>query len=437
MNDDDAALLRWLAGLAGLLGVAWGASLGVRPALAFGLAVLGVLLALWLYPRLALRQLSVARTMAGAACEEDAVRVRFEVTNGSPLPLLALEVVDRFAPDKVPVRRAVVFPALGPRRRVEAHYDGRCDTRRGDYEIGPEVLRVRDPLGLFVAESTGGTPAPLVVYPTIEPLPAGALTGASRAPAPTGGAIREAGEGGVVLGVREYRAGDALRRIHWPTTARRGRLSIIEHERQVARGVVLFLDLARVTLRGLGRQSTLDVCVRALAALAAHAIGRGDRVALHARGGLAGSGGLGHLELPLAGGRPQLERILDTLARVKPDGEQPLGALVHERWGALGAGTIVWLPVADPEQDGEAAAELVSQLRARGCQPRVLLLDPAGFRRIFGPPRAGVSLADIADACAARGALVYTLGSGEALAERLAEPWAGRRQVRITPEMLA
>lgn len=437
MNDDDAALLRWLAGLAGLLGVAWGASLGVRPALAFGLALLGVLVALWLYPRLALRALTATRTMAAAACEEDAVRVRFEVTNRSALPLLAPEVVDRFAPDKVPVRRAVVFPALGPRRSVEAHYTGRCDTRRGEYAIGPEALRVRDPLGLFVAEASAAAPAPLVVYPTIEPLPASALSGASRAPAPTGGAIREAGEGGVVLGVREYRPGDALRRIHWPTTARRGRLSIIEHERQVARGVVLFLDLARSTLRGLGRQSTLEVSVRALAALAAHAIARGDRVALHAQAGTAGAGALGHLELPLAGGRPQLERVLDALARVKPDGERPLGDLVHDRWGALGAGSIVWLPVADPEQDGEAAAELAGQLRARGCQPRVLLLDPAAFRRIFGAPRAGVSLADVADACAARGALVYTIGAGDALAERLAEPWAGRRQVRITRDMLA
>lgn len=427
---DDAAVLRTLAVLCGLLALGWGGALGVRPAVAFGLAQLGALLALWLYPRLALRGLSARRTMAAAACEEDVVRVRFEVTNASPLPLVAPEVVDRFVPDKVPGRRAIVFPWLGPRRRVEAAYDGRCDTRRGEFAVGPEVLRVRDPLGLFVAERAGPAPAPLVVYPAIEALPAAALVGASRAAAPTGGAIREAGDGGVTLGVREYRPGDALRRIHWPTTARRGRLSIVEHERQVARGVVLFLDLSRASLRGLGRQSTLEVAVRALAALAAHAIGRGDRVALHARGAAP-------VELPLAAGRPQLERILDALARVRPDGDAPLVDVVRERWGALGGGAVVWLVVADVEGDGLAVADLVGELRARGCAPRVLLLDPAAFRRVFGAPRAGASLFEVAEACLGQGATVFTAGAGDALAERLAEPYAGRRQVRITREMLA
>lgn len=426
-DDADARLLRALAVFTGCVAIAWGVTLGVRPALAFGVAQLSVLAALALYPRLALRGVTVRRTMSGAACEEDVVRVRFDVESRTPLPLLGPEVVDRFVPDKVPVRRAVIHPWLPPWTGVVARYDGRCYTRRGEYAIGPETVRVRCPLGLFSAERTGPAPAPLVVYPAIETLPALLLAGASRTSAAAAGALREAGEGGVVLGVREYRPGDALRRIHWPTTARRGRLSIVEHEREVARGVVLFLDLSRAALRGLGRQSTLETAVRAYAAIASHAVGRGDRVALHAHG----------VHLPLAGGRPQLERVLDVLARVRPDADEPLPDLVRSRWSDLRPGQVVWLVVGDVEKDGPAVADVCGALRARGCRVAVLLLDPATFRRIFGAPAAGPLLGDVANACLAQGATVHVAAAGDALAETLAEPWLGRRVVRVTREMLS
>lgn len=431
---DDAGESRGLvigAVAVGLLAVGWGAVLGVRPALAYGVAHLGVLLALWLYPRLALSRVTLARGMAPSACEEDVVRVSFRLENASPLPLFCPEVVDRFVPDKVPLRHARVFPWLPGRALVDVHYDGRCFTRRGDYAIGPSTVRLRCPLGLFSATRTRHDEAPLVVYPAIEPLPPSLpKSGASRAPSAAGGRLREAGDGGLVLGVREYRPGDALRRVHWPTTARRGRLSILEHERQVARGVALFLDLSRTSLRGLGRQSTLEVAVRAAAAVAASYLGQGDRVALHGHAAAA-------LHVPSGAGRTQLARVLDALAHVRPDGDLPLSELVRARIADVEAGQLAWLIVADLDRDATPCVDVVAALRARGCRAVVVLLDPASFPRLWGAPRAGVGLAAAADAFQAEGATVYALRAGDALAERLAEPYSGRRYVRLTREMLA
>lgn len=432
MSDDQGERGLVLGALAvALLALGWGAALGVRPVLAFGVAQLGLLLALWLYPRLALARVSIRRDMPASACEEDVVRVGFRLANASPLPLFCPEVVDRFVPDKVPLRHARVFPWLLGRSQVDVGYDGRCFTRRGEFAVGPALVRVRCPLGLFQAARLDDAPAALLVLPGLEGLPAALpRSGVSRAPSAAGGGLREAGEGGLVLGVREYRAGDALRRVHWPTTARRGRLSILEHERQVARGVALFVDLSRAALRGLGRQSTLEVAVRLAASVAAAYLGQGDRVALHGQGAEP-------LHVPAAGGRAQLARLLDALARVRPEGDLPLADLLRARAGEVDAGQLVWLVVADLDRDAAACVEVLAALRARGCRLVVVLLDPDSFPRLWGGPRSDMSLAAAAALFLAEGAVVYALRAGEALAERLAAPYAGRRHVRLTREMLA
>jgi len=51
-----------------------------------------------------------------------------------------------------------------------------------------------------------------------------------------------AGSGTEIFGVREYRPGDALRRIHWRSTARRGELIVREFEPPGVQNLGIFLD---------------------------------------------------------------------------------------------------------------------------------------------------------------------------------------------------
>lgn len=64
------------------------------------------------------------------------------------------------------------------------------------------------------------------------------------------GAPRPAAVGDVVRGVRDYLPGDPVRRVHWPTTARRGDLVVKEVEEPAAPRVVLVLDLGGGGLGG-------------------------------------------------------------------------------------------------------------------------------------------------------------------------------------------
>src|SRR5918912_409029 len=75
------------------------------------------------------------------------------------------------------------------------------------------------------------------------------------------------GEGMDFHGVREWRQGDPLRRVHWPTTARTGRLSVVEFERAFQQDLVIALDLRRGSEYGEGRETTLEYAVKTAATL--------------------------------------------------------------------------------------------------------------------------------------------------------------------------
>jgi uncharacterized protein (DUF58 family) len=53
------------------------------------------------------------------------------------------------------------------------------------------------------------------------------------------------------VGIREYLPSDPMKRIHWPSTARRGRFMVKEFEQPQAKRVVILLDtnLQRVGAR--------------------------------------------------------------------------------------------------------------------------------------------------------------------------------------------
>ena len=98
--------------------------------------------------------------------------------------------------------------------------------RRGIHALGETSLQVGDPLGLSRSGIAVAGLSSLEVGPR---LVEGLLPSSGHA-ARRGGLMRDGHRSGVgeLIGVRDYRPGDPLNRIHWPQTARRRRLQTAE-----------------------------------------------------------------------------------------------------------------------------------------------------------------------------------------------------------------
>ena len=114
-------------------------------------------------------------------------------------------------------------------------------TRRGDYTLGPTTLTTGDPFGLFTIRRRIPSSESVMVLPKVFPIttfppPPGLLPG--------GRSIRQRSLDVTphAAGVREYVIGDPVKRIHWPSTARRDRFMVKEFEQDPQGDIWLFLD---------------------------------------------------------------------------------------------------------------------------------------------------------------------------------------------------
>jgi len=182
------------------------------------------------------RHTRASRAEVGGLAEET-----FSIKNSGWLPKLWIEVQDH---SDLPGHYASrVVSTLGPGRTRTWTVRTLC-RRRGVYHLGPLTLAGGDPLGIFQVERALEQTAPFVVYPRTYALrgvdlPTGYLSG--------GQVVRRRAEFTTtnVRGVRGYQPGDAFNRIHWPTTARRGRLFTKEFELDPIADFWILLDLDR------------------------------------------------------------------------------------------------------------------------------------------------------------------------------------------------
>jgi uncharacterized protein (DUF58 family) len=250
----------------------------------------------------------------------------------------------------------------------------RC-RRWGGHLAGPVHLRATDRLGLLVAEGELGDRRPLKVYPRPEPLRALTL------PAPTQRLVgdrlaRHAGDGVEFAELRPYVPGDQVRRINWRVSARRGALHVNQQHPERNADVVLFLDT--FAQAGDGREGTLDLTVRAAAALAGRHLATRDRVGVVAFGG--------YLQWLYPGsGRGHAWRVLDLLleTQVVTSYADKTVQIVPVRMLPPGALVLGLTPLLD-----ERGIHALLDLRGRGFEVALVVISPVPFVRP-GPGETG------------------------------------------------
>jgi uncharacterized protein (DUF58 family) len=219
------------------------------------------------------------------------------------------------APPSLAVKETI--GGLGERRTELVRHGRRAAARyvlqalpRGRYPVEAAAAIVEDPLGLARTETPLDPGAALLVYPRLVELDslfseAGRLRQGGRRPLlrrPTGYDLHS---------VREHVEGESLRAVHWPSTARRGRLMVKELEDAPRDELAVLLDCA------VGGEP-FEVAVRCAGSVLQAHERRGRRAALVLNAGPRRS------ERDFASG-------LELLAAARPDPAAPVEELLaHE-----------------------------------------------------------------------------------------------------------
>jgi len=243
------------------------------------------------------RALSPARVQAG-----DGSLVELSVTNTGRRPTAVIELRDPV--DGGPRRARLLLAPVAPSAQQRANY--RIPTeQRGVLTVGPLEARRLDPLGLATTARVIAPQTELVVYPIVETLlplphaPGDDRRGGSRRATVTG----QAGEDFYAL--RPWVVGDDLRRVHWPSTARRDELMVRQHDVPWQGRATVLVDVRD----RYHDEASLEQAVSAAASILVSSGRAGSLVRLISTDG-ADSG--------FGAGPAHLDALLERLARVQP-----------------------------------------------------------------------------------------------------------------------
>jgi uncharacterized protein (DUF58 family) len=303
------------------------------------------------------------------------LRIWLEVRDKTPLPGSSGSRVLSWIPGKS-IRSYSVYTLL---------------IQRGNFSLGPTIISSSDPFGLFIFKKIIPGEKTLLVLPfSVDinsfPFPSGSLPG--------GRALRRRSLDVTphAAGIREYVYGDPLKRIHWPTTARRDKLMVKEFDQDPQAEVWVFLDsclnghiqskapsdLPKPGMRWFWWSqreefrlfpSTYEYSVSAAASIVKYFIRLGQSVGFVSVGQL-------YVNLPAERGERQLGKVLETLAFLNSDGQLPLQGLVESQVGYLPRGSVVILVTPSVRDDVILA---VDGLVLREMRPIVVVIDPHSF----------------------------------------------------------
>ncbi|MFO1004172.1 MAG: DUF58 domain-containing protein [Planctomycetaceae bacterium] len=141
----------------------------------------------------------------------------------------------------------VTFVRVGPKEERFGRYE-LCINRRGLYRFGPMRISSRFPLGIGERGHVVEGESDLLVHPAIGRL----LPGWKRRERDLAESVSRANARMGIFdddfhSIREYRAGDSSRAIHWRSSARHGQMMVKEHQQHREAELIVMLDFFQTT----------------------------------------------------------------------------------------------------------------------------------------------------------------------------------------------
>jgi uncharacterized protein (DUF58 family) len=281
-----------------------------------------------------------------------------EVTNRKPLPLPWLQIADELpervtllkgkASDSIDDRVTLtnIFP-IGMYHRVKRRFPMLCK-ERGAFTFGPTRIRSGDLFGFFRREKLIEKEDYLMVYPRLVPLEKLGITSQQLF-----GDIRLKQhlfqDPVLTAGVREYLPGDSLKRIHWKSTARLGRLQTKIYEPTTTVDISIFFDVRTLKAPLWGSVYQLqELGIIAVASISQHALNAGFRVGLYVNQITRYSKGM--VNVPHSQHPDQMPRILEALAQLHQVETVAMSRHIRQEARSLPWGSTLMLISAQPDE---------------------------------------------------------------------------------------
>ncbi|MBM3255048.1 MAG: DUF58 domain-containing protein [Candidatus Omnitrophica bacterium] len=268
-------------------------------------------------------KLSLNRKIVGKIEEDDFLEVEATLENKSFLPLFNVVLQDYLScatPQERQKRVSLEF--IKPRSFLNIKYNCWCPLR-GKYKLGPFFIYIFDPWGLFFLKKQYFIYSEIYVYPQtfhIHKLPE--LT---KGTAPWFGieTSRASGDEHEFYGIREYKYGDPIKRIHWLSTARKNKLIVKQFQHQVFYRVIILFNLDKTKNFGQGKESVTEYTIKIAASVAKYFIERDVSLAVIAHAQEI-------VQIPFNKGSEHLEDIMRFLAVAQPESRVSLGEVFEE-----------------------------------------------------------------------------------------------------------
>jgi uncharacterized protein (DUF58 family) len=353
---------RWILALGGgIYLAAWALGSKALYPVALGLVLAVVAAALWV--RFLKRPMTLRRRHPGGdRLAGDDVGVHLELDTEGFVPSGTLLLRERIA--RLGERET---PLLRRHGRLRGRYVLRR-VPRGRYPIEQTEIVIEDPFGLERTAVELPAGASILVYPRL--VDVDRLFSETGARTPEGRRLLLRRPSGFDLhSVRDYQQGESLRRVHWPSTAKRGHLMVKELEDSPRDETAVLLDADASVVTGKAPDTSFELAVRAAGSIVKSHASRGRRAAL-----------------AVNGARPVYQRVhsfdgdwhraLEVLAAVEPDGHAAVANMLADEGGP--AARAIELTVVT----SSLAPRLVERLAHRALAHHgasLVYVDPASF----------------------------------------------------------
>lgn len=345
-----------------------------------------LLLVTWGWSKISLRDLHFLRKARSLrASAGDIFEETFELINDGWYPRLFVEIRNKSELPDASGSRLLTWLRANEKRTYIARS---WLTKRGIYPLGPTDIISGDPFGFFKQKHEFPAKDSLLVLPMVVPIadfvsPAGFLPGGKANQRLSRDVTPHAS------GVREYQHGDAIKTIHWPSSAKRNKLMVKEFEQDPQSEYWIFLDAQKQVQAGLPfdppkiqdywilsrrpevtlPQSTLEYSTCVGASLAHYFIQKRESVGFVTEDPV-------FTVIAAERSERQESKILEQLAFATGTGKLPLASLVDLQSPSISMGSCAILITPSVQDDILLSVEL---LQRRNIRPIVILLMAKSF----------------------------------------------------------